>query len=147
MKKKSIKQNKIIVYSLIGLLIITPIIVLLFINNSPTKSNEQEIKKYLEEKATRYYEETYYDYIKKQTENIETFLKNFEQDGLHITVEALINQNEITESEATKKFKNNISKEQCDYKKTKAVLYPQKPYEKKSYKMEIILDCGFAEEK
>ena len=35
----------------------------------------------------------------------------------------------------------------CDKDKTQAIIYPQSPYNKESYKIEVNLVCGFESEK
>ena len=41
---------------------------------------------------------------------------------------------------------NKKTKEKCDFEKTYISIYPQKEYEKKDYKIEVKLICGFKDE-
>ena len=48
-------------------------------------------------------------------------------------------------SDKINKFVNNKTNKACDRTNTRVIVYPQKPYNQTSYKIETQLDCGFDE--
>lgn len=141
--KEFFNNKKNIFYLVILVILIIIFCVLLYLRNNNSTNQKDEIKKYLETTVKDYYEEKYYDQVSSYTGDIEQFLKNFEDNGLTFSINTLINNNIINQSEAEEKLVNKETKEKCDYEETKVILYPKKPYKKDSYKLKTILDCGF----
>ena len=84
----------------------------------------------------------YYSQVSEITEDMPTFLANFQEEGISMSINVLIDNGVITEDEAKENMKNKDNDTKCDYDNTKAVIYPEEPYKKDSYKVRIQLDCG-----
>ena len=138
------KQKKIALYVGISLLVIIVLILALVLSNfNKKKVTEQErLTNYLENKATNFYQNDYYSQVSEITEDMPTFLANFQEEGISMSINVLIDNGVITEEEAKKNMKNKDNDTKCDYDNTKAVIYPEEPYKKDSYKVRIQLDCG-----
>ena len=138
------KQKKIALYVGIGLLVIIVLILALVLSNfNKKKVTEQErLTNYLENKATNFYQNDYYSQVSEITEDMPTFLANFQEEGISMSINVLIDNGVITEDEAKENMKNKDNDTKCDYDNTKAVIYPEEPYKKDSYKVRIQLDCG-----
>lgn len=138
------KQKKIALYVGISLLVIIVLILALVLSNfNKKKVTEQErLTNYLENKATNFYQNDYYSQVSEITEDMPTFLANFQEEGISMSINVLIDNGVITEDEAKENMKNKDNDTKCDYDNTKAVIYPEEPYKKDSYKVRIQLDCG-----
>ena len=138
------KQKKIALYVGIGLLVIIVLILALVLSNfNKKKVTEQErLTNYLENKATNFYQNDYYSQVSEITEVMPTLLANFQEEGISMSINVLIDNGVITEDEAKENMKNKDNDTKCDYDNTKAVIYPEEPYKKDSYKVRIQLDCG-----
>ena len=147
-KKKTMvltdQQKKIALYAGIGLLIIIVLILVLVINNSnkAEKTEKERLTSYLEKKAKNFYQNDYYPQVSELTDDMETFLANFEQEGISMSINVLIDNGAITEAEAKENMRNKDNDTRCDYDNTKAIIYPKDPYKKDSYDIRIQLDCG-----
>lgn len=138
------KQKKIILYSGLGIVLIVIVLIFVLFNNKEEKlSNKDKVQKYLEDKVSNYFEESYYDQMDSLTGDIKSFLSNFKKEGITVSVEVMIQQRIISETEAEKELVNKDTKEKCDYNQTRVIIYPEEPYKKDSYKLETKLYCGF----
>ena len=101
-------------------------------------------KESLEEMATDFYENSYYDQI-KQLGNSEVdeaeFLSKFNATGIKISLENLEEYEDGKYITEIAKFVNSKTKEACDKYNTKAIIYPIEPYGKTDYKIEVNLEC------
>lgn len=137
------KQKKIVLYIGIGVLVlITLVIIFIFSNDKKNITEKERLTNYLQDKAESFYKNDYYPQIAELTEDMATFLANFQDEGISMSINVLIDNIVMTEEEAKENMKNKENGTVCDYNNTKAVIYPQKPYKKDSYKIRIQLDCG-----
>ena len=93
--------------------------------------------------AYEYYSEYYYDSLKegREKEDFEKIMAKFSGIGFKISLDNIVNikngkYKEEVESLGSKKKK-------CDKLNTRAIIYPEKPYGKTDYRIEVELDCGF----
>lgn len=136
-------QKKILLYVGIGLLIIFVLVLIFgFSNNKNSITEKDRLTNYLQDKAESFYKNDYYPQIEELTEDISTFLSNFKDEGISMSINVLIDNVGMTEKEAKENMKNKENGTICDYNNTKAVVYPEEPYKKDSYKIRIQLDCG-----
>ncbi len=138
------KQKKMCIY---GIIIVLIIIVIVMIGSSHVleKSNlspQEKAKNYMEKTVKSFYEDYYYDELVKLEENkliedVPTFLSNFETEGIPISIQIMIENKYIGESE----IQENLGKYDCNYDNTATKVYPKSPYGKKDYTLETTLDC------
>lgn len=128
----------------VGTIIIIALIILLVLFLSGD-SKEASLKKYMEEMGTAFYEELYYEQIGKNDEERAKFLKNFADIGIKINLDGLSRYKTEENKEKLDSFKNPKTNEECNKQDSKVVIYPEEPYGKKDYRLEVILECGFEE--
>lgn len=152
MKKNNIKaviknltdtQKKIIMYLIISIVIIIFLLILIFVNkqNENNQTEKDRLTHYLQKTATNFYEKEYYPQLATLNDDMSTFLSNFTTEGISMSVQVLIDNSVITIDEAKKNMTNKDKNKQCDFSNTKAIIYPQEPYKKNSYKVSVQLDC------
>lgn len=138
------KKKKKIIYISILILTIT-VICLYFLTNKYVenkKTDSENVIEYMEKLGKDFYESYYYPQLSELKENgmiedIPSFLKNFTESGISVSLNKLIDLHFQTEDAINKK----ISKYKCDFSKTRFVIYPKEPYEKKAYKLEPQIVC------
>ena len=144
MKKISEKQKKIIFYA--GFILFFIVIILIFLTsnklNENNKTEKDRLTNYLQAKATSFYEGAYYDTIKSLNDDVATFLGNFTEEGISMSIQVLLENNVLTEDEVKENLINKVNNKKCDYENTKVVIYPQEPYKNNSYQVRTQLDCG-----
>lgn len=143
MKEK--ERDKTIICISFGVIIFFFALWFAFYNN-----NEKAIERKTKQLAKDYYENYYYETLKKDgglknQKEVEKFLKLYEKMGIELSLDRIssYNSKKYDMNEELKSFKNRRKKTPCDLKKTKAILYPKKPYKKGDYTIEVKLDCGF----
>ncbi len=137
------KKKKMIYLSIIIVLIM--VILIYFVSKAfleARKTNQERVTEYIEKLAKDFYEDYYYPQLNDMKENeliedIPTFLSNFEQRGIPISLNQLIEVHYKTESEINKVLKNY----QCSFEETGFQIYPQSPYQKDSYKLDLHIVC------
>ena len=138
-RKKMIRSVSIIIT---GILLIVGII-LLIVNLTSSSTSENGLKKKLEKEGKKFYEEFYFnnEYLKPLSEeDIKNFLKEYEEIGLKITLYTLSTYNK-SDNSFLNQFINSKTKKPCDANETKVIIYPKKPYDNKSYRIETELSC------
>ena len=137
MKKINIKNKNTIIIGIISLLgiiaIITGVVLLLSNNNKKLENKLGEIGKH-------FYENLYYAQITETVEDKTKFFKKYEKEGLKINLNNLLIYNEEEQVKISKSINKKLNN--CDKEKTKVIIYPEKPYDKTSYKLEIKLKCN-----
>ena len=71
----------------------------------------------------------------KDEENLKSFLSDFQNIGIKVSLESLERNNFKGNEKKLKKLSG------CDKSKTIVTIYPQKPYGKKDYKIKVKLSC------
>lgn len=143
-KKLTDRQKKLIIYAIIVILIIG-VILLFFVSEKSQEKEKSDTEKaieYVRELGKDFYEDYYYEQLSDLKENemiedIPTFLANFKETGISVSLNVVI-QNHFRTKEAIKK---EIGEYNCDFDDTKVMIYPSDPYEKTSYKIAPILNC------
>jgi len=145
-KIKSFMGNKkqnicIIVFVLLLLVLSLPFIIHSYMENK--KSDLESVTEYIEKLGKKFYEDYYYLQLSELKENnmIEdssNFLENFVINGIPVTLNQVIELHFKTEKELNKFLK----KYQCDFETTGFTIYPEAPYEKKSYRLEPHVSCS-----
>jgi ABC-type lipoprotein release transport system permease subunit len=136
-------KKKMILFG-VGIVVCIAIIILLIVLLSGN-GEEEKLKKYMKEMGTAFYEELYYEQIGKNDEERANFLKKYKDLGIKINLDGLSRYKTEENQEKIDSFKNSKTNEACNNKDSKVIVYPQEPYGKKDYRMEIVLECGFEE--
>lgn len=146
-KLKKIKFNK-KVLMLIGVILIAVIIVSLVLGLSKGKKSQKEIlTSELEALGIDFYENFYYDQISSDEDERIEFLKKYKDIGIKINLDNLSRFKTDETKKILKKFVNDKTKKECDKTNSMVIIYPKKPYEKDSYSIDVVLDCGYEKEK
>lgn len=133
MKKLLENKKNLGIIAIVSAAIIIIIFMSIFIyNNSKTKS-KTTVEDTLVSLGKDFYENTYYDLL----EDKKLVLSAFVDSGLNINLtnlDATIN----FDDEVMKTFKNK----NCDFEKTKVLIYPKDPFGKTDYTIKVELKCS-----
>lgn len=89
-----------------------------------------------------FYETFYYDQIKSDTNDMETFLKQYEEIGIKVNLNILSKYNGNKNDKIISKFVNSKTGNPCNQTDTMVIIYPHKPYDKYSYSIKYELSCS-----
>lgn len=134
------KQKKIIIYLIIITLIIIAIGLYFLLSKEEEKNEtpEDKVTSYVEKLGKDFYKEYYYEQMKTiHQDDVKTFLNNFGETGIPVTLNLVIDLHFKTKEEIDKK----LSEYDCDYEKTKFTIYPKEPYDNNTYKIEPHMSC------
>ena len=106
------------------------------------KSASENVTEYIEKLGKAFYEDYYYLQLSglksnHMVEDTSTFLENFVTSGIPVTLNQVLELHFKTEKQVNKAIK----KYQCDFETTGFIIYPEPPYEKKSYRIEPHISC------
>lgn len=135
------KNKKIIIICSVIVAIILAI--LIFSLLAKGDSQEKKLTEKMETMGRQFYEEFYYEQVGKSEEEKKSFVKKYETIGIKVSLSNLSRYNTQNSEEILKEFVNSKTKESCDKDNSKVIIYPQSPYEKNNYKIEVKLECGF----
>lgn len=143
-KKETKNIDKKIIYLIIVVLIIVTIGLYFLLKKEEGKNETQSDRaiNYVEKLGKDFYEDYYYEQIETIHQNdestdIKSFLTNFEENGISVTLNKVIELHFKTKETIDKE----LSKYDCNYDETKFIIFPKDPYEKNSYKIEAHLSC------
>lgn len=140
---KKLNKNVLIIIASI-LLVVLVVLVVVVVNPFAKKlSQEEEFKKKIETMGAEFYEDLYYKQVETLGDEKADFLKKFETIGIKVDLGNLSRYKGEDSEKILKEFVNKKTNEACDKTKTQAIIYPQAPYDKDSYKIEVNLVCGF----
>lgn len=105
-------------------------------------NNEKKLNANLTTLGKQFYEEFYYPSQEKSQENVKDFVKKFEKTGIKVNLENIAKISKV-DKELVDSMINKKTKKKCDAKNSYVIIYPEKPYGKTNYKIEVTLDCGF----
>jgi hypothetical protein len=105
-------------------------------------SNEKKLNANLTKLGRQFYEEFYYPSQEKSQSDVKEFVKKFEKTGIKINLENIAKISKVDKA-LVDSMVNKKTKEKCDAKNTTVTIYPEKPYGKSNYKIEVNLECGF----
>ena len=130
---------------LCGVLLITVVATIglkvAFSNKGKEETQEERLTRYLEEMGAEFYENFYYDSLSENQRK--EFLQKYSEIGIKVNLDNLSRFNGNQVEEKVSEFKNG--EQECDKENTKVIIYPQDEFNKKDYKLETILVCGFEE--
>ena len=131
-------------FTLIEVLVVVLIVAacIMFIKKG---GQEASLSKSLESMGKDFYENFYYTQVGSTDEERANFLSKYETIGIKINLDNLSRYDNNKNSDKINKFVNNKTNKACDRTNTRVIVYPQKPYNPTSYKIETQLDCGFDE--
>ena len=106
------------------------------------RSNEKELTTNLSKLGEQFYTEFYYPSQEKSQEDVTAFVKKFEKTGIKVNLENIAKVSKVDQT-LVKGMINNKTKKECDKTASYVIIYPEKPYGKTNYKVEVNLECGF----
>ena len=136
--KKIFKEKK-FVFIGIGAVLLIILVVAITLN---LNSQEKKLTMKINEMASNFYENFYYDQLGTDSER-EAYLKKYEKIGFKINLDNLSRYKGGNSEEILKEFVNKKTGKKCDIYQTQATIYPQESYGKNDYKIEVKLECGF----
>ena len=142
---KPVNKNNGIICIVIGVVLVVALIVAACIMFIKKGGQEASLSKSLESMGKDFYENFYYTQVGSTDEERANFLSKYETIGIKINLDNLSRYDNNKNSDKINKFVNNKTNKACDRTNTRVIVYPQKPYNKTSYKIETQLDCGFDE--
>ena len=140
---KTTNKNNSVICIVIGAVLVVALIVAACFMFIKKGGQEASLSKSLESMGKDFYENFYYTQVGSTDEERADFLSKYESIGIKINLDNLSRYDENKNADEISKFVNQKTKKACDKTNTKVVIYPQKPYNKTSYKIETQLDCGF----
>ena len=111
---------------------------ILFLN----KSNEKQLNANLTKLGKQFYENFYYPSQEKSQDDVKEFVKKFEKTGIKVNLENIAKVSKV-DQDLVKSMVNSKTKKECDKTESYVIIYPEKPYGKTNYKIEVNLECGF----
>ena len=111
---------------------------ILFLN----RSNEKQLNANFTKLGKQFYEEFYYPSQEKSQEDVKAFVKKFEKTGIKVNLENIAKVSKV-DKDLVKSMVNSKTKKDCDKSESYVIIYPEKPYGKTNYKIEVNLECGF----
>ena len=144
---KPVNKNNGIICIVIGVVLVVALIVAACIMFIKKGGQEASLSKSLESMGKDFYENFYYTQVGSTDEERANFLSKYETIGIKINLDNLSRYDNNKNSDKINKFVNNKTNKACDRTNTRVIVYPQKPYNQTSYKIETQLDCGFDEVK
>jgi uncharacterized membrane protein YhiD involved in acid resistance len=106
-------------------------------------NNEKKLNANLTTLGKQFYEEFYYPSQEKSQEDVKTFIKKFEKTGIKVNLENIAKVSKV-DKELVDSMINKKTKKKCDTTESYVIIYPEKPYGKTNYKIEVNLECGFS---
>lgn len=138
-KDKRIKILAIVCAAISMIFIIIGIVIIIFKGTIGTEKDE--ITLYLEEMGKEFYEDFYYEQLGNTIEEKSSFLSQYQEIGIKISLETISKYKENKNKDLTRIFINKETNEVCNFNTIKVIIYPKEPYEKDSYKMVTEVDC------
>ena len=140
---KTTNKNNSVICIVIGAVLVVALIVAACFMFIKKGGQEASLSKSLESMGKDFYENFYYTQVGSTDEERADFLSKYETIGIKINLDNLSRYDNNKNSDKINKFVNNKTNKVCDRTNTRVIVYPQKPYNKTSYKIETQLDCGF----
>ena len=142
--KKEVKCSKkkfILIGSIVAGVIVLAVLIVLCITVFFNK--ERITTKKVKTMGVDYYTNYLYDALAKnrKKEDLEKILVRYAGRGIKINLETLEKYDSGKYADEIKNLKSG--KKACDKANTKVIIYPEEPYNKADYRVEIELDCGF----
>ena len=138
---KCSKKKFIIIGSIVAGVIVLAVLIVLCITVFFNK--ERITTKKVKSMGEDYYNNYLYDTLSKdrKKEDLEKILVRYAGRGIKINLETLEKYDSGKYADEIKNLKSG--KKACDKANTKVIIYPEEPYNKTDYRVEIELDCGF----
>ena len=142
--KKEVKCSKkkfILIGSIVAGVIVLAVLIVLCITVFFNK--ERITTKKVKSMGVDYYTNYLYDVLAKgiDKKDLEKILVRYTGRGIKINLETLEKYDSGKYADEIKNLKSG--KKACDKANTKVIIYPEEPYNKADYRVEIELDCGF----
>ena len=133
-----IVKNKKIVLIVLAAVVVIVVCLIIFGN----KSNEKELNSNMEKLGVFFYEDYYYPSQKKSQKDVKKYLAKFEKSGIKINLTNLSKISKV-DQKLIDSMVNSKTDKKCDFDKSYVIIYPEKPFEKNNYKLDVDLVCGF----
>ena len=138
---KCSKKKFILIGSIVAGVIVLAVLIILCITVFFNK--ERITTKKVKSMGVDYYTNYLYDVLAKgrDKKDLEKILVRYAGRGIKINLETLEKYDSGKYADEIKNLKSG--KKTCDKKNTMVIIYPEEPYNKTDYRVEIELDCGF----
>ena len=131
-------RNIIICVGILLAIVLAVVLIVVFGNSTGKKKVELETE--LKELGKDFYENFYYDLVVKD-HGVDQISK-FKDVGIKVDLSNL-ERYKSENVEKVKLFVNPKTNEECNKNNSKVIIYPEDPYGKTNYRIDIELDCGF----
>jgi hypothetical protein len=140
-EKKCPKKKYIIIGSIIAGVILLAVLIILCITFFFNK--ERIVTKKVKSMGVDYYTNYLYDTLAKgrDKKDLDKILIKYASIGIKMDLNTLEKYDSGKYKDEIKNLKSK--KKACDKNNTKVTIYPEEPYNKTDYRVEIELDCGF----
>ena len=141
-KRKKSKKALILIILIAAVAIAVTIFLIIKFNN-PEKRKQEELTAHMETLGSDFYTETLFKQLEESRSEaeIKDFLQKHEETGISVSLDNLIRT--ASEENKTKLEDFTYKDEDCDKDATKALIFPQAPFGRDDYRIEVRLECGF----
>ena len=142
-KKCNILSVKNISIAVATLVVVVVTVICIVKANNPQK----KLEKYMKELGKVYYEDVYFASFGKEDERSE-FLAKYTTLGIKTDLNNLVRavaskEGLPTSEEILAKFVNKKTGKECNRTTSKVFFYPQEPFGKTDYKIEVVVECDY----
>lgn len=138
------KRKNMVAVCVVAVVLIGVFVAVFMLTKGFGKSLEDKLSKNLTDMGKEFYTEFYYVEISKNksTTEVAENLEKFKDIGIKINLDNLSRYKDGKFKDMVAEFKNEKGTA-CNVNNTRAIIYPESPYGKNNYKIEVELDCGF----
>ena len=134
------KKIKIVFMSVFTVFLLAVIITLLLAFKNKQRKEEDKLYNTMNIVVKDYYKDYYYPNV---LDNNEETAKRFKNSGITLSLSELAKYRVNNEDSILSQFKNYRTGANCNYDKTKIIIYPVEPYGSEDIRIEASIICGF----
>jgi len=142
-KRKKSKKALILIL-LVAAVAAVALTLFLIIKLDPEKQKQEELTAHMETLGSSFYTEILYKQLEESRSEAEKkeFLQKHEDTGISVSLDNL--DRTASEENKTRIEDFKYKDEDCDKDATKVLIYPQAPFGRDDYRVEVKLECGFS---
>jgi len=116
----------------------------MIIKINPEQQKQEELTTHMKTLGSEFYTEILYKQLEegRSEAEIKEFLQKHEDTGISVSLDNL--DRTASDENKTKIAEFKYKDEDCDKDATKALIYPQAPFGREDYRVEVKLECGFS---
>ena len=125
-------------------ILVVAVILFLTMNNNQESRKQAQLTSHMEDLGGEFYTELLYGQLKdgRSEEELKEFLQKYEETGFNVSLDNLSRTASDEHKDKLEDF--NYNDEACNKDTTRAFIYPQAPFGRDDYRIEVKLDCGFS---